>query len=134
MQITCEFTNLEEIQGLDNDLDDLPEYYTLKILNAFRRTSVLGENEFAFLLPGIRNPIHTKPTASFQFKTFTRQNEIIDESLDGTFVQMTQNAEITTIQVSLGSYTNSMPTDYTITLVPTVPISKESVVYLVFPE
>jgi len=38
------------------------------------------------------------------------------------------------VLVSLGSYTNAKLTDYTITMVPTVPIWEEGLIFVTFPE
>jgi hypothetical protein len=106
----------------------------MRILNAFRRRAVEGEREFSLKLPGIRNPIHTKSTKSFEFTTFTRQGEIIDVSTRTAVTEMINSAQINTIIVSLGSYVNSVITDYTFTIVPTVPVASGSVVFITFPE
>lgn len=49
---------------------DTPSHYMMKILNAFRRTSVPGMTEYEFYMPGFRNPILTSPTFSFEFYTY----------------------------------------------------------------
>lgn len=85
-------------------------------------------------MPGIRNPIRTETTPSFKFSTFTRMGRHIDELNDGASVTMISSAELATVQVSLSSYTNSVKTKYTFTLVPSVPIQKENFILFTFPD
>ena len=55
----------------------------MRILNAFRRSSIDGENEFTLAVPGLRNPIKTVPTFSFRFRTYDEAGNLIDEKLTG---------------------------------------------------
>ena len=46
---------------------------------------------------------------------------------------MTAPSELNIVLVSLGTYTNAKLTDYTLTMVPTVPIWKDGLIFITFP-
>ena len=106
----------------------------MKILNAFRRSSVEGGKLFALEIPSLRNPIQTAETPSFKFRTFDARGFAIDQSLTGASIRMTTPSELDIVLVSLGSYVNSKVTSYTITMVPTVPVWQENLLLVTFPE
>ena len=54
--------------------------------------------------------------------------------LQGVQIRMAKPSQLNIVLVSLGSYTNAKLTDYTITLVPTVPIWEEGLIFVTFPE
>ena len=47
---------------------------------------------------------------------------------------MTKPSSLEIVLVSLGSYTNAKVTDYTITMVPTVPVWEQNVIMITFPD
>jgi len=49
-------------------------------------------------------------------------------------IRMTAPSDLNIVLVSLGSYTNAKLTDYTLTMVPTVPIWKDGLIFVTFPE
>lgn len=133
-QITCKFLD-EEILSDPFRLRDpnTPDHFTMRVLNAFRRTSVAGGSTFTLVIPGLRNPIQTVPTLSFRFKTFDIRGNLIDEKLSGVQLQMTFSSTLDIVLVSLNSYVNARLTDYTITMVPTVPVWEQNLLLITFP-
>ena len=109
------------------------DHYKIRILNAFRRTSVPGKLEYKLTIPGLRNPIQTVPTFSFKFYTYDERHQLIDEKLSGVQIQMTRPAILDIALVTLGDYTNARVTDYTITMVPTVPVWETNLILITFP-
>lgn len=78
-QIACEFLDGEALSDPFRLRDAAtPDHFTMRILNAFRRTSVSGKLEYALEIPGLRNPIQTVPTFSFKFRTYDQLDQIID--------------------------------------------------------
>ena len=70
-QITCIFLDGAELSEPDRLRDPLtPQYFTMRVMNAFRRNSVPGGSRYALSIPGLRNPIETEPTLSFRFRTY----------------------------------------------------------------
>lgn len=133
-QITCEFLDGSALSEPDRLRDpSTPERFTMKVLNAFRRTSVPGGQKYALEIPGLRNPIQTEPTFSFRFRTYDQRDQLIDELLQGVSITMTAPSELNIVLVSLGTYTNAKLTDYTLTMVPTVPIWKDGLIFITFP-
>ena len=84
-------------------------------------------------MPGLRNPIQTVPTFSFRFKTFDIRGNLIDEKLSGVQLQMTYSSTLDIVLVSLSNYVNARLTEYTITMVPTVPVWEQNLLMITFP-
>lgn len=128
MQIKCEF-----VDEPSTSKEFAPNHNTLRISNAFRRSEVQGGNEFGIRIPGLRNPILTTPTSSFVIASFTFPGELIDIVYEGVTIAMIENAELDSANLSIGSYVNYQKTTYTFTLVPTVPYTSSSILFITFP-
>lgn len=134
-QITCEFVDAKDLSDPYRLRDpDTPSHYTMRVENAFRRTSVEGKQEFSLEIPGLRNPIQTVPTNSFKFRTYDQLGRPIDELNDGTTISMDQPSDLEIVLVTLGSYTNAEKNPYTVTMVPTVPVWELNLVLITFPD
>ena len=58
---------------------------------------------------------------------------MIDELLQGKSITMEQPSKLNIVLVSLGDYTNAAVTDYTVTMVPTVPVWESNLILITFP-
>ena len=74
------------------------------------------------------------PTLPFQFRTYDEQSRIIDELNDGVTVRMLEPSTLDIVLVSLGDYTNAKRTDYTLTMVPTVPVWENNLILITMPD
>ena len=110
-----------------------PDHYTMRILNAFRRSKVPGGIEYSLTIPGMRNPIQTVPTFSFKFRTYDQRSQLIDELLQGKSITMLKPSKLNIVLVSLDDYTNAAVTDYKVTMVPTVPVWESNLILITFP-
>mgnify|MGYP000934258123 CR=1 FL=1 len=133
-QIACEFLDGAALSEPFRNRDPkTPDHFTMRVMNAFRLSSVPGQQEYALEIPGLRNPIKTVPTFSFRFRTYDQQERLIDELLSGVSIRMTEPSKLDIVLVSLGSYTNARLTDYTLTMVPTIPVWETNLVFITFP-
>ena len=134
-QITCEFEDGEALSDPLRLRDPLSaDHFKMTILNAFRRRAVEGGQAFTLTLPGLTNPIQTVPTLSFKFRTYDQRGRLIDELASGVTIRMTLPSLLDIVLVELGDYTNAAETDYTVTLVPTVPVWQSNLILVTFPE
>jgi len=104
----------------------------LRILNAFRREEGAADRDYIFSVPGIRNPIQTIETGNFVFETFNRLSQPIDKSSGGAITMITP-AELSSVSLSLSSYTNANLVSYAFTIVPSVPVKTTNLIMFTFP-
>lgn len=86
-----------------------------------------------FVLPGIQNPVYTQKTSSFKFFSYTNNGSQIDVYENDVYIQMLENAKLQTVQVTLGNYDNAAHTNYTFTMVPSIPITSTNFILMTFP-
>ena len=117
---------------LENYSDNVDGRYKLRIFHAFRRQEGKKNRQYKITLPGVQNPIMTKPTKSFLFETFSSDDYGID-ALEGANIEMLVSAEISSIELSASNYVNSMKVTYEFTMMPSVPVNRGNEILVTFP-